>query len=52
VTGYLSQADSRCHFGLGKSKKADTIEIRWPGRQSTKLENVDSNQILTVIQGS
>ncbi|MBN2593793.1 MAG: CRTAC1 family protein [Sedimentisphaerales bacterium] len=51
VTGYLSQADSRCHFGLGKSKKADTVEIRWPDRQSTKLENVDSNQILTVIQG-
>jgi hypothetical protein len=52
VTGYLSQADSRCHFGLGKSKKADIVEIRWPDRQSTKLENVDSNQILTVIQGS
>jgi hypothetical protein len=52
VTGYLSQADSRCHFGLGKNKKANTVEIRWPDRQSTKLENVDSNQILTVIQGS
>ena len=52
VTGYLSQADPRCHFGLGKSKKADTVEIRWPDRQSIKLENVDSNQILTVIQGS
>ena len=52
VTGYLSQADPRCHFGLGKNKKADTVEIRWPDRQSIKLENVDSNQILTVIQGS
>jgi len=52
VTGYLSQADPRYHFGLGKSKKADIVEIRWPDRQSTKLENVDSNQILTVIQES
>ena len=52
VTGYLSQADPRCHFGLGRSKKADIVEIRWPDRQSIKLENVDSNQILTVIQGS
>ena len=52
VTGYLSQADPRCHFGLGKSRKADIVEIRWPDRQTTKLENVQSNQILTVIQGS
>jgi len=52
VTGYLSQADPRCHFGLGKSTKADTVEIRWPDRQTTKLKDVDSNQIITVIQGS
>lgn len=52
VTGYLSQADPRCHFGLGDSKKADTVEIRWPDRQTTKLKDVNSNQILTVIQGS
>ncbi len=52
VTGYLSQADPRCHFGLGKSKKADTVEIRWPDRQITKLEDVNSNQIITIIQGS
>ena len=52
VTGYLSQADPRCHFGLGKSKKADTVEIRWPNRQTTTLKDVNANQILTVIQGS
>jgi hypothetical protein len=52
VTGYLSQADPRCHFGLGKSKKADTVEIRWPDKQTTKLKDVNSNQIITVIQGS
>jgi hypothetical protein len=52
VTGYLSQADPRCHFGLGKSRKADTVEIRWPDRQTTKLQDVNSNQIITIIQGS
>ncbi|MHC4204537.1 MAG: CRTAC1 family protein [Planctomycetota bacterium] len=52
VTGYLSQADSRCHFGLGNSKKADTVEIRWPDKQTTKLQDVNANQILNVIQGS
>jgi hypothetical protein len=52
VTGYLSQADPRCHFGLGKSRKADTVEIRWPDKQTTKLKDVNSNQIITIIQGS
>jgi hypothetical protein len=52
VTGYLSQADPRCHFGLGKSEKADTVEIRWPDRKTTKLKDVNSNQIITIIQGS
>ncbi|MGB2861698.1 MAG: CRTAC1 family protein [Sedimentisphaerales bacterium] len=52
VTGYLSQADPRCHFGLGESKKADTVEIRWPDKQTTKLKDVKSNQIITVIQES
>ena len=52
VTGYLSQADPRGHFGLGKASQADTVEIRWPDRQTTRLEGVKANQILTVIQGS
>jgi len=52
VTGYLSQADPRCHFGLGKIRKADIVEIRWPDRQTTKLQDVNSNQIISIIQGS
>ncbi|MHA2314740.1 MAG: CRTAC1 family protein [Candidatus Hermodarchaeia archaeon] len=52
VTGYLSQADPRCHFGLGNATQADTVEIRWPNRQTTKLKDVKANQILTVIQES
>jgi hypothetical protein len=52
VTGYLSQADPRCHFGLGDAAKVDTVEIRWPDRQKTILKDVKTNQILTVIQES
>jgi len=52
VTGYLSQADPRSHFGLGRADKIQTVEIRWPDRQTTRLEGVKANQILTVIQGS
>jgi hypothetical protein len=52
VTGYLSQADPRCHFGLGRASEDVTVEIRWLDRQTTRLEGVKPNQILTVIQGS
>ncbi len=30
TTGYLSQNDSRMHFGLAKNDMVDRIEIRWP----------------------
>jgi hypothetical protein len=52
VTGYLSQADPRCHFGLGKAPKADVVEVRWPDGQTTKLTGVEANQFLIVIQDS
>ncbi len=50
VRGYLSQADHRCHFGLGSAKAADTVEIRWPDRTTTTLRDVQANQVLKVTQ--
>jgi hypothetical protein len=50
VRGYLGQVDPRCHFGLGSAAKADTVEIRWPDKSTTKLTDVKPNQILKVIQ--
>jgi len=52
VKGYLGQVDPRCHFGLGSATKADTVEIRWPDKSTTKLIDVKANQILKVIQNS
>jgi len=52
VRGYLSQADRRCHFGLGSAGKADTVEIRWPDRTTTTLQDVKANQFLKVTQTS
>jgi enediyne biosynthesis protein E4 len=49
VTGYLSQSDSRRHFGLGKSDKADRVEVRWPDRTVTTMENVKADRILKVV---
>ena len=52
VTGYLSQSDPRVHFGLGKVKSVDWIEIRWPDRSVQRIKSVAANQILTVVQGA
>ena len=50
VVGYLSQADVRCHVGLGDATKADVVEIRWPNGQRTELKDVAADQILVVVQ--
>ncbi len=48
TTGYLSQNDSRVHFGLVKNDIVERIEIKWPSGKLQILENIKANQILTV----
>jgi hypothetical protein len=50
--GYLSQGDSRLHFGLGKAEYADSVEIRWPDGAVEKLEKVKANQFLRLVRES
>ena len=49
-SGYLSQGDFRAHFGVGKSKKVDRIEVRWPSGRTSTLDNVKVNQVITVTE--
>jgi len=49
---YLSQNDLRLHFGLGKSTKIDSVEIRWPSGKIETLENVPVDSIYTVVESS
>jgi hypothetical protein len=49
---YLSQNDLRLHFGLGKSTKIDSVEIRWPSGKPETLENVAADSIYTIVEGS
>lgn len=49
---YYSQNDLRVHFGLGKSRKAKTLEIRWPSGQTTTVNDVAANQIIVVKEGT
>ncbi len=49
---YLSQNDLRLHFGLGKSTKIDSVEIRWPSGKVEMLEKVGGDSIYTIVEGS
>jgi hypothetical protein len=51
-SSYLSQNDLRLHFGLGKSTKIDSVEIRWPSGKLETLENVAADAIYTVVESS
>ena len=48
VASYLSSNDVRLHVGLGSSKVAQRIEIRWPSGAKQTLADVPANQILSV----
>jgi hypothetical protein len=51
-SSYLSQNDLRLHFGLGKSTKIDSVEIRWPSGRVETLENVAADSIYTIVESS
>jgi hypothetical protein len=50
-SSYLSQNDLRLHFGLGKSEKMDTVEIRWPNGNTELIREVPADAIYTIVEG-
>lgn len=48
---FYSQNDLRVHFGLGKSRYIDKIEIHWPSGQVDRVTEVAANQILRLVEG-
>lgn len=50
-TSYLSQNDFRLHFGLGRAKRADLVEIRWPSGFVEPFRNVEANQLICIQEG-
>lgn len=49
---YISQSDTRLHFGLGKKAKVDAIEVRWPGGGKVEtIRDVPVNQFLVIEEG-
>ena len=47
---YQSASDKRVHFGVGADEMLKLVEIRWPSGIVQRLENVKTNQILTVTE--
>jgi hypothetical protein len=48
---YLSQNDTRLHFGLERRQKADRVEVRWPDGTVETLAAVEANRFLTITEG-
>jgi hypothetical protein len=48
VASYLSSNDIRVHFGLGRAKTVQRIEVLWPSGAKQVLKDVAVNQILVI----
>lgn len=50
VRGYLSSVTPIAHFGLDSISRVDSLFIIWPDNKFQKLENISTNQLLTLKQ--
>lgn len=48
---YLSQNDTRIHFGLGTANKIDTLEIIWPSGKIEKMSNLAADRFYFLLEG-
>jgi hypothetical protein len=51
-SSYLAQNDPRIHFGMGKSPRAERLEILWPSGVVDVVLDIQANQIMTVQEGA
>jgi hypothetical protein len=51
VNGYLSQGDTRAHFGLGRATKADRVVVRWPDGTSDTWTELPADRVHRLEQG-
>ncbi len=45
--GFQSSMDYPMTIGLGEAKKIDSIRVIWPDRTTSKMEQIDANQVIT-----
>lgn len=49
---FISQNDSRLHFGLGERAHYEAIDVRWPGGGRERFEGGQANEIRVLTQGT
>jgi hypothetical protein len=47
-TSYLGQEPAEAFFGLGTAALADTVTVQWPDGDTSTVQNVAADQILTI----
>jgi hypothetical protein len=47
-SGYLSQDDSRLHFGLGAASTVDKLIVHWPSGRQQVIESLAVDRVITV----
>ena len=48
---YISQNDTRLHFGLGQRSKVDAVEVRWPSGATEKFTDLAANTFIRLTEG-
>jgi hypothetical protein len=51
-TSFLSQNDSRLHFGFAHARRYDRIEVLWPGGMRERFGGGDADRIIALKEGS
>ncbi|WP_298487879.1 VCBS repeat-containing protein [uncultured Maribacter sp.] len=52
VRGYLSSVEPTIHFGLGKNKKIDSLQVEWKDGKFTRIKSLKVNQTITLNYNS
>jgi hypothetical protein len=50
AVGYASSSSRRVHFGLGADSEVASLEIRWPGGATQKVERPAVDRILRITE--
>lgn len=48
---YMSQNDTRLHFGLGSHSSIDVLELKWPSGKEERITNLPADFIYTIVEG-
>jgi hypothetical protein len=47
-SSYLSQSDTRLHFGLGPNARVEALEVRWPDGRTLRRTNLPADRVISL----